>query len=172
MNLEEVLIEIRALSRRLGRTPMFKELTKKTRNFIREHFRNYSQFLTLFKIPFPRPIKGLDRKENFRLLASYAALNYHSKGQWSDQEVKIANYLSSKGYAWEHNVRLGEFEADFLIKDLDLIIEVSNSIWHKIGDTTRDLRKKIYFQSHGYKVIILTSDNLIRELESKLLEGV
>ena len=144
---EECLKEFRKLKKELGRTPMLLELDKLgkagLKRDILKHWGCFSDFLKEGRFGKPRPKKGTKHPENFRRLASEAAINYYQNGKWSKSEIKVKNILDKMGLVEEidywHNFRLksplgGIFELDFYLPKWNLVIEC-DSFWHDLGES-------------------------------------
>jgi len=144
---EECLKEFRKLKKELGRTPMLLELDKLgkpgLKRDILRHWGCFSDFLKEGRFGKPKPKKGTKHPENFRRLASEAAINYYQNGKWSKSEIKVKNILDKMGLVEEidywHNFRLksplgGIFELDFYLPKWNLVIEC-DSFWHDLGES-------------------------------------
>ncbi|RLC34214.1 hypothetical protein DRH14_03445 [Candidatus Shapirobacteria bacterium] len=145
---EECLKEFRKLKRELHRTPMLKELPllgkEGLKRDILKHWGAFSDFLKEGRLGIPKPKNGVKNKENFKRLASEAAIRYYQKGKWSKSELKIKRILEEEiGLIEEldfwHNFRLksptkGVYELDFYLPRFNLVIE-ADSFWHDLGES-------------------------------------
>lgn len=143
---KDCIKEFRKLKRELKRTPMLKELPKLNEGLRRDilfHWGKYTDFLIENNFGIPRPMKGVNRSENFARLASEAAINYQKRGKWSRSEEKVRVLLENIGLIekldWWHNFPLksptgGVFELDFYLPKWNLVIEC-DSFWHNIGES-------------------------------------
>jgi len=139
--------EFRKIKKRLGRTPMSKELTEigheGLRHAIFRKFGDYSAFLFEGRFGIPKPVLGKSRKSNFALLASEAAIRYRQNGEWSSSEIKLKNILEKMGLLenldYWHNFKVlsplkGEYKLDFYLPRWKTVIEC-DSFWHDIGES-------------------------------------
>jgi len=193
---EECLKEFRKLKRELHRTPMLKELPllgkEGLKRDILKHWGAFSDFLREGRLGIPKPKNGVKNKENFRRLASEAAIRYYQKGKWSKSELKIKRILEEEiGLIEEldfwHNFRLrsptkGIYELDFYLPKFNLVIE-ADSFWHDLGeskakDKLRDdwIKEKLNckvlrFDKFNQKGLARIKKILKREIQSKLEKG-
>lgn len=157
---EESLKEFRILKRNLHRTPMLLELSglgkPGLKRDILKHWGSFSEFLKEGRLGKPKPKKGSQNSENFRRLASEAAIRYHQKGKWSKSEEKIKRILEEEiGLVEEtdfwHNFRLksplgGTFEIDFYLPRFKICLE-ADSFWHSLGESkAKDNLKDIWIK--------------------------
>ena len=161
---EECIAEFWELKRKLHRTPMLLELPKMGKSGLRrdilENWETFSAFLMQNHIGIPRPKGKFPHPENFRRLASEAAIRYRQKGCWSKSEEKIKRILEEdlgllENLDWWHNFKIkspGEsgsyFQLDFYLPKYHLVIE-ADSFWHDLGeskarDELRDKWVKLY----------------------------
>jgi len=70
---------------------------------------------------------------------------------------KVATALDDLGLEYDREFHVGDFQADFKIRDLPVLIEVDGRV-HRIFDRQRkkDQYKNYYYKSNGYKVLRLT----------------
>lgn len=148
---EECLKEFRKLKRKLRRTPMLLELPKLGKSGLRrdilKHWGNFSSFLKEGRLGKPRPKGKNKHSENFRRLASEAAIKYYQKGKWSRSEEKVARILIEElglveNLDWWHNFKVKSpskngsfFELDFYLPRFNLVIEC-DSFWHCYSSDT------------------------------------
>ena len=71
-------------------------------------------------------------------------------------EKIVASLLDELGIAYEVQVPIGKYCADFLIPEQGLVVECDGTYWHsKSGAAARDARKDLYLQNNGYRVLRL-----------------
>jgi very-short-patch-repair endonuclease len=77
----------------------------------------------------------------------------------SNPEMRIYSELKSsfKDVKWQQKIE-GR-EADIIVEDLKLVIEVDGFPWHK-GRTERDFEKNIVFEKNGYNVVRIRDSQL------------
>jgi len=167
----------------LGRTPMLLELEKELKKWILKKYKTYSNFLKVEGFSLPRPEEGLDPKENFRLLASLAALRYHQNDGWSNSEIEVKAFLSEEGLEegvhYLHNYRLqtprqrGFYALDFLfLVDPPVVLEL-DSLWHDIGESEKkDKERDAFLSKLGFKVFRVRSLEQAKEvIEKEVMKG-
>lgn len=70
-------------------------------------------------------------------------------------EKRVRYALQRSKIKFSQEVKIGAYRADFLLPELNLIIECDGEYWHdrKPGVTARDHRKTVFLQHKGYKVV-------------------
>jgi len=116
----------------------------------------------------------LTRGENFRLLCQDVMNRYEKNGKWSSLELEFKELLESLNLKekedYLHNFKVqnesqsGYYSLDFFFPKVSLVIEISPSIWHKIGNSpAKDARRKKWIEKLGWKVV--EGENLKKLLE-------
>lgn len=81
-------------------------------------------------------------------------------------EAKVEAWLYEFQLRYERDVPVGGYFADFLLSDLDLIVEVDGHTWHTNhplhGEDrmSRDRRKDRFLKRHGYCVLRLSEADI------------
>ncbi len=121
----------------------------------------------------PRPPKG----EHYWMTANpglYGLLKEHAKkmrNRPTSAETMLWNALSGKnldGHKFRRQHIIGEFIADFICLEKNLIVEVDGS-YHQLPDNKKsDKERTIWLEKEGFRVIRFTNDEVLGHLENVL----
>lgn len=75
--------------------------------------------------------------------------------------------LSKKrtGFGFKRQRPFGPYIADFLSQEIKLIIEVDGEYHSTPEQQTKDMNKNSYIESHGFKILRVKNDDVIKNLE-------
>ena len=104
-------------------------------------------------------------------------------------EVKVDNYLRELNLNFKYNFIISYYQYDFLLKDLNIIIEAHGDYWHanpiyysneepnkrplnerQKFKLNRDIEKKKYAEENGYKIIYLWETEINNEKFKEILK--
>ena len=73
-----------------------------------------------------------------------------------------------EGVKFARQVPIGPFIADFVCRELKLIVEVDGATHSTDEEVERDLRRTGYLTAHGYRVIRFQNDEILNGMDEVL----
>lgn len=121
----------------------------------------------LSKIGDRNPMRGPHREVAIAKIRQ-ARLNQIIPYEWTSIEKAIAKLLDDSTIPYIHGFNLGnKFQCDFGLPVYNLIIECDGDYWHSFPDKReRDDKKNQYALSHSWKILRLSGNTILNDIES------
>jgi very-short-patch-repair endonuclease len=81
----------------------------------------------------------------------------------------VLKALSRTIYSWEREAQIGPWKVDFLIRELNMVIEADGAKYHDGKRRAHDHAKRDFLERAGYHVIVVTASETAAQVDAAVL---